>query len=209
MPFLRLLPAPNLLNPFQKSVVRVPRFNLCILFAALVLPACTASPITGPTTTPTAHCINAAWSYSENTITEIETSPDLMITLREQTADLDTQEIFESQTVIHGDGRVFYDRRSIGAGAEGAHIEKHITADQLKQIVDVFVAANFFAISPGCNGRTIYVMDVDTLDIAIETKDGIHTIQDNGTCAEPVKAGFAKYCELAGQVQTILGPWEP
>jgi len=181
-----------------------------ILFVTLLLPACTSSPLkTLLTITPTAKCINETWSYFESATTEIKISPDLKITLREQTADLNRQEISETQTVIHGDGRVVYDLQSRGSTDREIHHEKQISAGQLQQIVDLFEAANFYAISLGCNGRSIYAMDTDTLDITVETKDRIHAIQDNGNCAPPGHYSFQNYCELDHQVQAILGTWAP
>ena len=157
--------------------------------------------------TLTPECIGDAWSYAENVQTDIEITPDLKVTINRFAPDVVNQTSVSSTITIYGDGRVVYtsETHQASGSTKNASVEKHISKDQLQQIVSLFEVANFYAINPGCGGVVIAARDAPNLDILIETRGKIHEIKDNGACAV---YHFDKYCDLGDKVDDVLGtPW--
>ncbi len=185
-------------------------FILCL---TLMLSSCTSWPqVTSPIPLPSPppKCIGDTWSYAENIQTEIEISPDLRITMEHSVPGGLT--LSEKRTTIYGDRRAAYTdmffkwQHGSLITITNYTVEKQITEDQLSQIVTAFEEANFYAITPGCEGKSIRApVDGDSEDISIVTDGKTHEINEQGACWA---YRLDKYCSLYGEIDAILGtPW--
>jgi hypothetical protein len=176
-------------------------FIMAALVGMFMVQACRAPTPPQPTSTPV--CVEVAWSYSENTTTEIEINSDLTITMETFYPDMLTRSFMRNTTTIHGDGSaVVVNQQYIeGEPQEKTRVEKQLSTRQLEQIVQALEQANFYAIRPGCRGVFVTVSEAWTLDISVETNGRLHAIQDNGACAV---YDFKNYCSLRGKIEAIL-----
>jgi len=181
--------------------------GLLIIGTVLCINACSSLGLLQPTPSPTPMCIGEVWSYAENVQTKIDIEPTLKITIAQDAPDLIHHTFYGSTVTIYGDGRVVYTSESsqVSGSTKSTSVEKQIPKDQLQQIITALEEANFYAITTGCGGSIVRVIDAPVLEISVEADGKVYEIKDNGECAV---SHFDKYCDLGDQIDAILGiPW--
>lgn len=174
------------------SILIVP--VLWISGCAPAKPAATLAPV-GLETLRAQECVDNVWTYSKSTQTDIDITPDLIISIVRSTTGC-SGGCAPYTATIYGNGQLIYSEYLSGT------VTTQIPKDHLQQIVTAFEDANFYAVVPGCGDTKVSVSDAGQLNISVATDKLIYEIEDEGACKASY---FWRFCGLADKVEDILG----